>query len=386
MRFTDLCTDFFRLAHKESDGTISLTLDDGAALPGKVQIEELALFSVVDLLSSAAACCEWRTYKGGKRFCGPEWYSWNIQPNIGQNGVQFRRELFARLFLSNEAVVFERNGQRYIADSFSRVADGFDVPVYESISYRGHILALPLREADVLHYRLALSPQACALRNNLKRFYSELLDEGMDKYKKSGGKSGILEINSVARGKKTFEEDLEKLLNDRFKRFFENKNAVLPLFDGYSYTPQNGPSSQKSTSEISDMRSVLEQAQTAACNAYHVPPSILRGEVTNLPDAVNSMLSFALKAPLRAVQAENNRKLYGQTAVLNGDYMRISTVGLLSVDPFAQADKVDKLVSDRIYNPDGIRELLDDEPIGEPWASTYTMTKNLEVAGGTDEK
>ena len=383
MRFTDLCADFFQLAHKGADGTISLSVDAGVSLPGKVQIEELALFSVVDLLSSAAACCEWRTYKSGARFRGAEWFSWNLQPNPGQNGVQFRRLLFARLFLSNEALVFERNGCRYMADSFSRTADGFEMPKYENISYNGTTLPFPLSEPEVLHYHLALSPQACALRNNLRRFYSELLDEGMDKYKKSGGKSGILEIGSAARGKKTFEDDFEKLMNDRFKRFFENKNAVLPLFEGYNYVPQNGPSSQKSTSEISDMKSVLEQAQTAACNAYHVPPSILRGEVTNLSDAVNSMLSFALKAPLKAVQAENNRKLYGQS-VLDGDYMRISTVGILSVDPFQQADKADKLTADRIYNPNGIRELLDDEPINESWADTYTMTKNLEVTGGSE--
>ena len=49
------------------------------------------------------------------------------------------------------------------------------------------------------------------------------------------------------------------------------------------------------------------------------------------------------------------------------------------MDVFAVAEKVDKLVQDSIYNPNGIREKLDDEPIPEPWANEYTRTKNMET-------
>lgn len=382
MRFTDLCAEFFAAAPRNATGSYDITgtIETDTSL-GRVQIEELALFSVVDLLSSAAAMCEWRTYMNGKRTRGNEWMLWNLQPNPGQDAVEFRRELFARLFLGNQALVFSRGDSVYLADSFSRTAEGFAPSVYESVSYRGQQLPYKLPERDVLYMRLAPTPQAAALRGNLRRFYSDILNEGLEKYRKSGGKSGILNISASASGRPSFESDLEKLMNDRFKRFFENKNAVLPLLDGYSYTPQNGPASQKSTSEVSDMRSVLEQAQTAACNAYHLPPSILRGEVTNLTDAVDSLVSFALKPALKTVEAEVNRKRYGKE-VLNGSQVRISTAGLLASNPFSVADKVDKLVSDRIYNPEGIREHLDDEPIGESWAKEYTMTKNLENIGG----
>lgn len=382
MRFTDLMREIFDVGRRDADGNIVLNVSAQAANSvGKVQIEELALFSVIDLLSSAAACCEWRTYRENKRVQGLEWYAWNVQPNPAQDGVEFRRDLFARLFLGNEVLVFERGGHRYIAESWHREAEGFAEPYYDGVTYRGATLPFKVLERDALHYRLSLSPQAAALRNNLCRLYSDLLDEGKAKYMASGGKSGILEIDNVAKGSKTFETDFEKIMNERFKTYFNSKNAVLPLFQGYHYIPQNGEASKKTTSEVSDMKAILEQAQTAACNAYHIPPSILRGEVTNLTDAVDSLLTFGLKPALKTVQAENNRKLYG-TEVIKGNMMRISTVGLLSVSPFTQADKVDKLVADRIYNPEGIREHLDDEPIGEEWAKEYTMTKNLENVGG----
>ena len=63
--------------------------------------------------------------------------------------------------------------------------------------------------------------------------------------------------------------------------------------------------------------------------------------------------------------------------------MRIDTTHIKTVDVFDVAEKVDKLVQDSVYSPNGIREKLDDEPIPEEWADEYTRTKNIEpVKGG----
>lgn len=126
------------------------------------------------------------------------------------------------------------------------------------------------------------------------------------------------------------------------------------------------------------MESLFRQAQDRACNVYHIPPSILRGDVTNQDAAINAMLSFGVKPTLKVIETEVNRKSYGK-AVVDGWCMRIDTTHIKTVDIFAVAEKADKLVQDRIYNPNGIREKLDDEPIPEPWADEYTMTKNMEV-------
>lgn len=106
--------------------------------------------------------------------------------------------------------------------------------------------------------------------------------------------------------------------------------------------------------------------------------------MTNQDDAINSMLSFAVKPPMAVIQTEVNRKSYGK-AVLDGWYMRIDTTHIKTVDVFAVAEKVDKLVQDSIYNPNGIREKLDDELIPEPWANEYTRTKNVEAVNPQEE-
>lgn len=377
MRFANFLSDLLDFGKRDAQGNIILPGGVVESAGNRLNVEELALFSVIDLIASAGSLCEWRTYQKNVRTQGEDWYSWNISPNPNQNAAEFKRILLARLLRFNEALVFSKNGYYYLADSFSRESFAFRPNQYTGVTCGTLSLSYTLLEPDVFYFRLS-NQHAAAMLGTLRGLYSKAMEEAWSKYRHSGGRSGVLNINAVARSHPKFEKDLETLMNDRFRRFFEEKNAVLPLFDGFDYVPQNGPAAQKSVSEVSDMESLFRQAQDRACNAYHVPISLLRGDVTNQDEAVNSMLSFAVKPTMAVIQTEVNRKSYGK-AVLDGWFMRIDTTHIKTVDVFAVAEKIDKLVQDRIYNPNGIREKLDDELIPEPWANEYTMTKNLEV-------
>lgn len=377
MRFTQFMSDLLDFAKRDSDGNIVLPGGVAESAGNRLNVEELALFSAIDLIASAGSLCEWRTYQNDVRVRKNDWYSWNVSPNPNQNAAEFKRLLLARLLRFNEALVFQRNGYYYLADSFSRDVYAFRPNAYNAVSCCNLTLNSSLAESDVFYFRLA-NQHAAALMSHLQGLYSKAMEEAWTKYQNSGGRSGILEISSQARGRKTFEDDMTKLMNERFKTFFEKKNAVLPLFEGFHYVPQNGPATQKSTSEVSDLESLFRQAQDRACNVYHIPPSILRGDVTNQDAAVNAMLSFAVKPALKVIETEVNRKSYG-VAVLDGWFMRIDTTHIKTVDIFSVAEKADKLIQDRIYSPNGIREKFDDELIPESWADEYTMTKNMEV-------
>lgn len=381
MRISTFVGQLFAQVPRDGDGNYIITERPEGEAAARLNIEELALFSVIDLISSVGSMCEWRFYRGAERIQDDDWYAFNVSPNSDQNGAEFKRLLFARALRFNEALVFQVGDEYYIADSFSREKNGFAPATYSGISYDGVALSKTLREDEVLHFTVSAGGQAAALQQNIRGLYSAAMAEAWDKYQKSGGRSGILKVGSQARGRPTFEADFEKLMNDRFRRFFNAKNAVLPLFDGFDYIAQNGSSTQKSTSEVSDIGALIQQAQVSACNPFHVPPSLLRGEVTNLSDAVNAMLSFAVGPILKQVAAEFNRKRYGPDGMAQGYSMRISTVGIKSVDILAQAANAEKLVQNRLYSANGIREIFGDEPIPEPWADEYVLTKNVETAG-----
>lgn len=111
----------------------------------------------------------------------------------------------------------------------------------------------------------------------LGALYGDMLRTSASNYKRAGGMRGTLEIGAQASGDPDFEKDLETLMNERFKAYFEAKNAVLPLTEGYKYTPQTGAAIQ-SASEMSAIEKLTVQQFARACNAYKIPQEIFTGQ------------------------------------------------------------------------------------------------------------
>ena len=95
MRFADLMADFFSRQPDER-GYYPLSGAPPGSAAAALNIEELALFSVIDLISSVGAMCEWRFYNNRQRVEQEDWYTWNFSPNPDQDGAEFKRLLLAR--------------------------------------------------------------------------------------------------------------------------------------------------------------------------------------------------------------------------------------------------------------------------------------------------
>lgn len=389
MRFTDFLTDLLDFGERDNDGNIVVKTGISGSAVSRLNIEEIALFSVIDLVASTAAMCEWRTYQSGVYTQAEDWYRWNVEPNQNENAFFFKRQLFARLLRFNEALVFQRaDGSVYLADSFGRKGYAFRPNRYTGISCNGLSLHREMQEDEVFYFRLA-NRDAAGLLHRINGMYSEAMAEALDKYKHSGGRSGILKISGNATKSKNYEDEVAKIMQTRFKAFFENKNAVIPLFDGYDYTPHDGPASQKINGEVGDMESLMRQAQDRACNVYHCPPCLLRGDVTNQDEAVQNLLTFGVKPAVLTVETEVNRKQYGRN-ILEGWRVGIDMTHIRVVDIFDVAVKLDKLIQDAMVNTNEGRGLVGLDPIPTEWANTYHRTKNMEAVnpplkGGENE-
>ena len=382
MRFTDFLADLVDFGERDKDGNIVMKTGLSGTAASRLNVEEIALFSVIDLIASTAAMCEWRTYQNEEYRRGEDWFRWNVEPNQNENAFYFRRLLFARLLRFNEALVFQRaDGSLYIADSFNRDVFAFRPNKYTGITCNGLTLNRDKEEEEVYYFRLA-SQDTASLLHRINRLYSDALAEALDKYKHSGGRSGVLKIAGHATKDPKYEERVERLMTARFKAFFENKNAVLPLWDGYEYVPHDGPASQKINGEVGDMESLMRQAQDRACNVYHCPPCLLRGDVTNQDEAVQNLLTFGVKPVVLTVETEANRKQYGRE-ILNGWRMHIDMTHVRVVDIFDVAVKLDKLIQDAMVNTNEGRGLIGMDPILASWANEYHRTKNMEAVDTT---
>ena len=61
---------------------------------------------------------------------------------------------------------------------------------------------------------------------------------------------------------------------------------------------------------------------------------------------------------------------------------QLDTSCIKHVDLFAVAQDADKLIADRILNPNEVRRLTSQDRIAASWADEYAITKNLETVGG----
>ena len=342
-----------------------------------VAVEEMAVFACVNLLAGIISKCEFKTYLGHKLQRDEDYYTWNYSPNRNQNSVQFIQELVAKLLLCNEVLVVEAAGQLLVADSYQRKHYILLDDEFTDVTCEDFTVRKTFRASDVLYLRLNDTDVRAAM-SRLYDHYGQAIWEAFDKYQKSGGKSGIVEISSVAAGHPDFEKNLDTLMNDRFKRFFSQKNAVLPLNDGYKFTPITSESSKKTTSEVSDIRTLTDQALERSANAFKIAPQLLRGDVTNIDDAIDATLTFAADPIIRQLEVEINRKRYGAAAIGAGTFLRIDSTRIKHMDLFRVADKADKLIAARLYSTNELREKVGDQPIDQPWADEYLQTKNYD--------
>lgn len=139
--------------------------------------------------------------------------------------------------------------------------------------------------SEVLYFRLN-NKNIRQLLTNLCNGYNTLLDEAVDKYEKAGGEKGTLHIDALATGAKyggkSFEEVYEDLMNNRFKRFFNSRSAVLPLFNGFTYTKQAAEQSKKSTSEMKDITDVLDEIVVTVARAFNIPIAIVERQMCQM--------------------------------------------------------------------------------------------------------
>jgi HK97 family phage portal protein len=349
----------------------------------KLAVEEFTIHCAINIIANCISKCVFRTYQNYKEFEGAESYKWNYQPNVNQNANQFMQELVTKLLYENECLVIETGGQLIIAESYGKEEFALQETIFNSVSRKGFTFNRTFKMSEVLYYKLN-NRNIRRLLANLCNGYNNLLNDSIDKYKKAGGEKGTLKIDSVAMGAnanyggRTFEEVFHDLMNERFKKFFNSRSAVLPLFQGFDYTKQAAEQSKKSTSEVKDVLDFTGEIIETVARAFNMPAQIIKGDVANIKEATKNLLTFGIDPICDMISVETNRKRYGQKQIEKGNYIRIDTTAIMHTDIFDIAEKIDKLIASGMYCVDELRQKVGDAPLKTEASQKYYVTKNYE--------
>lgn len=377
--------EFFKNLFTPGKEEVTLSAEDIEAYFDQTEtnsffVTELALFTAVDLIARTIAKCEFVTVKNNKEFIGDEYYSWNIAPNLHQTKAEFIRKLISTLIFKNEVLIIQMSdGQRFVADGFSKKENFLKDDEFSSVSIGNFSMNKTFLSRDVIylkHNNFALE----RLLNSMCRSYESLMKSAEKRYRKSTGHKGILKIDGFASGSNDFEKKLNDLMQNHFKRYFESENAVLPLTEGYDYNEPNIEANKTTNNEINDIQKLKTEAYNTVANALHIPPAIMRGEASQLKDAVDTFIADAIDTITAPLSQAITDKCYGQKQFSKGNYLLIDTTYAKHIDVITSANNIDKAIACGVLIPAKAQKYAGMVPSDEEFAKQHYLTKNYQTA------
>lgn len=353
-------------------GTEEIDISSFFELTSELYARKLAFETAINIVANSLSKCEFKTYLSRKETKGKEYYLFNIEPNRNQNSSQFIHKLINKLYKNNECLVIDQNGQLLVADSFQKDEYALKENIFRQVAVGDFTFDKSFYMSDVMYFRLN-AEDITPLINGMYEVYGKLIAYKENSYKKSRGNKGILNISAIAKGKKDFQKTMETLMNERFKDFFEADSAVLPLFDGYSFTDTT---KEKSKEDTRDLKAMIDDVYDFTARAFRIPPVLLKGDVASIKDATDNYLTFCVDPLADMLQEEINRKRNGYKGFTNGNYLKIDTKTIKHIDLLSVATAIDKLIGSGVFNINDIRVAVGDEPIDEEWAKKHFITKN----------
>ncbi|NYB73862.1 phage portal protein [Sedimentibacter hydroxybenzoicus DSM 7310] len=369
-------TDWFRGLFNLHDGTLPLDAYVGNVV-GEVFYKELALQASVNLIANTITRSEFLTYEKGKEVKNDNYYLLNIEPNQNKSASKFWRDVIHKLIYDNECLVIQQDKMFYVADSFNPVKFAFKENIYKNIVVEGYNLKNVYTESQVFHFELH-NQRIKTVIDNLCESYSKLIKASSKGYLKGKGKKAKLTIPTNYPQTEKAQEDLKKLLEERFKTFFEAEgDAVLPLTNGLGYEEIGQDNKTQSSSiEGRHIRAFVDDIFDFTAIGLQIPPALLKGNVADTGKAVNDFLTFCINPLAKILSDEINRKLYGKKLYLERTYCKLDTTRIKVVELKDIANALDILTRIGAYCVDDSLRALGMEPLNTEWSKARWMTKN----------
>ena len=356
----------------------ALGLSDSAY---RIALGQFSINCAISLIAGLVAKCEFRTYWNGKKIKGDEYYLWNVKPNPSQNSTQFIQEFIHKLCWNNEALIYSAGDSMYVADSFVKTEYATRETEFTNISRNGYTLTRKkYKSSDVIYLKLN-DRNIATLVSGLQESYNNLISEACDRYVKLGGEKIIMNISTYARESPNFEKTMKQYMGEYFKTYFDSKNAVLPLFEGYKIDRQTN-SEGKKTDEVSGIAAIKKESMDAAAQAFKIPPALLRGDIADVENLVDNLLTFCIDPLCCQIEEAITATRYSKEEYLKGCYLSIDTTTIKHFDIFSMAANVDKLIACGLFSVDDCLERIGEEPRRTKFSTEYSRTKNYASEGG----
>lgn len=361
-----------------TENFLEMTLDEEAE-ETSLCLFAYAQYIIIDLISSIVSNIEFKTYgNNAEEKKSVIWTKLNVHPNRNQNSTEFIKELVSKLLLG-EVLIVEVNEQYIIADTFEIEERAILGNVFTNVTRGNKQFRDRFHSKDVIYLKYSNKAVQMYMRA-IVEMYERLIGVAADKYARSAEEKGILMIDQQERNRKDFNEIYEEIINKRFKKFFSRGNHVLPLFNGYNYTSNTSESTKKYSNEVTDVKTLFEDAIARVAQAYKVPVGLVRGDVAGIKEAYTMLLTNCIDPIAHMISEEFTYKVYSEEEIINGYAIDADTTNIKHIDIFDLASNIDKLIASGFLSIDEVREKAGLRGLDEEWSGVHYMTLNYTTA------
>ena len=344
-------------------------------IPAELYYKDLAVYAATSLIGNAISRSEMKTFINGKAVKEDDYYLLNVSPNRNETSSLFWHRVINKMIRNGEAlVVHPSDGYLYCADSFVRQEDRPILgDVYSSVSVGTFVFNRTFDQSNSYIFRLD-DMNVKQLIDGMYSEYGKILSSAAKSLKQSNGQKYKLHIEGVKAGDKDFNEEFENFIQKQLKTYIESDNAVYPEFDGYKLESDAGTAKGGSTTDFVALKKELANSVAAA---FHIPESMLTGNITSMKEIVGSFLTFGVDPYADAITEALN-KIAGVDNFKKGNYYKVDTGKIQHHNIFDTAAACAGLISAGIMCIDEVREELDIAPLQTDWSKRHFITKNFE--------
>lgn len=342
-------------------------------IPAELYYKELAVYTATSLISNAISRSEIKVFEDGKPVKNMDYYLLNISPNRNETSAVFWHKVINRMVRDGEALVVEAGDCLYCADSFVREQERpITGDIYSGVTVGNFTFSKVFTQENAYLIKLD-SINVSNLINGMYEEYKKILVAASTAFKKANGQKYKLHIEGVKAGDEDFNEEFTNFISEQLKSYMENDNAVYPEYDGYKLEHDDSAGGKSAD----DFKSLKEDLFLTVAHAFHIPDSMILGNITNMQDIISGFLSFGVD-PYADVIAEALNKRSGAENYLRGNYYQVDTGKIHHRDIFGVAAGVSNLISSCVMCVDEVRAELGYAPLDTEWSSKHFITKNFE--------